>query len=199
MRLEALPLGNGRLGVAVWSASGFTAQLNRSDTMPGRLSPGEIVIPGLAKLTSAKDYSGRLGLYDGEFRGSGGGMTAVAYVQPNTDLGSLRSRGQPPIRVRLLTLIYGSRAPRRRRLAERSEFYQRRGKTTKAWGPRGDDSGHWPRSRRMAAVFLLRSPDRGPSLFPSSLSRTATSKSLVASPRLREARNGLDITRVLAT
>lgn len=32
---EAMPLGNGRLGVAVWSADGWTAQLNRADTLFG--------------------------------------------------------------------------------------------------------------------------------------------------------------------
>lgn len=82
---EAMPLGNGSLGVAVWSAEGLTAQLNRADTLPDRLSPGQVVIPGLAALTSAPDYAGRLDLYNGEFREHGGGMTAVAYVQPHTD------------------------------------------------------------------------------------------------------------------
>lgn len=82
---QAMPLGNGRLGVAIWSDNGLTAQLNRADTQPDRLSPGEIVIPGLSALTQAKDYVGQLNLYDGEFREQGGGMTAVAYVQPDTD------------------------------------------------------------------------------------------------------------------
>jgi alpha-L-fucosidase 2 len=82
---QAMPLGNGRLGVAVWSEDGLTAQLNRADTLPDRLSPGEVVIPGLSVLTQAKDYSGRLNLYDGEFTEQGGGMTATAYVQPDTD------------------------------------------------------------------------------------------------------------------
>lgn len=36
----SMPLGNGSLGVAAWAAGGFTAQLNRSDTMPDRKSPG---------------------------------------------------------------------------------------------------------------------------------------------------------------
>jgi len=76
---QAMPLGNGRLGVAVWSADGLTAQLNRSDTMPDRLSSGQVVIPGLAALTQAKDYSARLDLYHGEFREQGGGMTATAW------------------------------------------------------------------------------------------------------------------------
>ena len=82
---QAMPLGNGALGVAVWSGDGLTAQLNRADTLPDRLSPGQIVVPGLSALTQAKDYSGRLDLYNGEFREQGGSMTAIAYVQPQTD------------------------------------------------------------------------------------------------------------------
>lgn len=82
---QGLPLGNGRLGVAVWSANGFTAQLNRVDTLPSRYSPGQVMIPGLSVLTSAKDYSGRLDLYNGAFEEKGAGMTATAYVQPDSD------------------------------------------------------------------------------------------------------------------
>ena len=82
---QSMPLGNGTLGAAVWSGSGFTAQLNRSDTLPGRLSPGQVVIPGLARLTGAGDYSGRVDLYNGQFRESGGGMTANAFVRADKD------------------------------------------------------------------------------------------------------------------
>jgi hypothetical protein len=78
---ESMPLGNGQLGAAVWAAGGFTAQLNRTDTFPDRRSPGQVVVPGLARMTSAADYSGRLDLYDGMFRQSGGGMTATTYVR----------------------------------------------------------------------------------------------------------------------
>jgi hypothetical protein len=53
---QLMPLGNGNLGAAVWAAGGFTAQLNRADTMPNRLSPGWLTIPGLAKLTGAADF-----------------------------------------------------------------------------------------------------------------------------------------------
>src|SRR3954454_13499630 len=73
--LQAMPLGNGGLGAAVWSANGLTAQLNRADTLPDRLSPGQLAIPGLAALTGAGDYHGRLDLYAGTFVESGGGMT----------------------------------------------------------------------------------------------------------------------------
>ncbi len=82
---EAMPMGNGRLGVAVWAAEGFTAQLNRVDTLPHRDSPGQLVIPGLAALTSAKDFSARLDLYNGSLVEHGGGMILTAYVQASTD------------------------------------------------------------------------------------------------------------------
>src|ERR1700677_1026487 len=62
---EAMPMGNGRLGSAVWAAEGFTAHLNRAAPLPHRDSPGQLILPGLAALTSAKDFSGRLDLYNG--------------------------------------------------------------------------------------------------------------------------------------
>ena len=82
---EAMPLGNGQLGAAVWSAEGMTVQLNRADTLPGRLSPGQLVLPGIAKLTGAADYRGRLDLATGEFIESGAGMEARVYVESGTD------------------------------------------------------------------------------------------------------------------
>src|SRR5882757_7100585 len=81
---ESLPLGNGALGAAVWSADGFTAQLNRTDTFPDRKSLGQLVIPGLSRMTGAADFSGRLDLYDGMLRQSGGGMTMTAFVRADT-------------------------------------------------------------------------------------------------------------------
>ena len=77
---QAMPLGNGRLGVAIWAEDGLTAQLNRADTWPARLSPGQVVIPGLLRLIKARNYSGRLNLYNGEFVEQGGGMSATAFV-----------------------------------------------------------------------------------------------------------------------
>lgn len=38
---EAMPLGNGRLGVAVWAQDGFTAQLNRGDTFRNACRPAK--------------------------------------------------------------------------------------------------------------------------------------------------------------
>jgi hypothetical protein len=80
-----MPLGNGNLGVAAWAANGFTAQLNRNDTFPDRRSPGQVVIPGLSRLTGASDFRGTVDLYDGTLRESGGGMTLTAYVRADTD------------------------------------------------------------------------------------------------------------------
>jgi hypothetical protein len=82
---QFVPLGNGTLGVAAWAASGFTAQLNRTDTFPDRKSPGQLVIPGLSTLTGAADFSGYLDLYDGMLHESGGGMTLTAYVRSDKD------------------------------------------------------------------------------------------------------------------
>lgn len=93
---QAMPLGNGRLGVAIWAANGLTAQLNRADTMPKRLSPGQLVIPGLAKLTAAADYKGLLDLYNGELVESGGGMTATARVDAENDLLVIDVAGADP-------------------------------------------------------------------------------------------------------
>jgi hypothetical protein len=81
---QFVPLGNGSLGVAAWAANGFTAQLNRTDTFPDRKSPGQLVIPGLTRLTTAADFRGSLDLYDGMLRESGGGMTLTAYVRSDT-------------------------------------------------------------------------------------------------------------------
>ncbi|MEV6848611.1 RICIN domain-containing protein [Actinoplanes sp. NPDC051411] len=82
---QFLPLGNGSLGVAAWAANGFTAQLNRSDTMPNRLSPGQVTIGGLSAMTSASNFAGYLDLYNGVLHESGGGMTLQAWVPAGKD------------------------------------------------------------------------------------------------------------------
>jgi hypothetical protein len=109
---EAIPLGNGRLGVAVWSANGLNAQLNRNDTLPGRLSPGQVVIPGLASLIHAGDYVGRLDIYRGEFREQGGGMSVKAFVQPGTDALVVDVTGANPDQPQTAVLkLWAPRAP----------------------------------------------------------------------------------------
>jgi alpha-L-fucosidase 2 len=96
MHEESMPLGNGRLGIGVWSQDGYTAQINREDTLPKRLSPGQIVLPGLNKLASAADYHGRLDLYNGEFVESGGGMTATTWVDDSVDVMVVDVKGADP-------------------------------------------------------------------------------------------------------
>ncbi len=109
---QAMPLGNGRLGAAVWCENGLTVQLNRADTLPRRLSPGQVNIPGLAKLTEAKDYSGRLDLYNGTFVEKGGGMTATVYVQPSSDLLIIDVTGADPAQPQTVRLaLWPPRSP----------------------------------------------------------------------------------------
>lgn len=92
-RTEAMPLGNGRLGLGVWSQDGYTAQVNREDTWPHRLSPGQVSIPGLKKLVEASDYSARLNLYNGEFEEHGAGITATTYVDESLDVMAVDVKG----------------------------------------------------------------------------------------------------------
>lgn len=110
---EAMPLGNGRLGLAVWSQDGLTLQLNRADTLPDRLSPGQVVLTGLKRLVEAPDYAGRLDLYHGEFRESGAGMRATVYVQPGTDVAVIDVHGaDPAARQSVLLHLWPPRKPR---------------------------------------------------------------------------------------
>lgn len=110
---EAVPLGNGHLGVAIWSEDGLTAQLDRNDTLPDRLSAGKVVIPGLSSLTRAKDYAGRLDLYRGEFREEGGGMKLTAYVEPGTDALVIDVSGADPNEKQTAILnLWSPRTPR---------------------------------------------------------------------------------------
>jgi alpha-L-fucosidase 2 len=93
---EAMPMGNGRLGVAIWASDGFTAQCNRVDTLPHRDSPGQLVIPGLAALTNAGDFKGRLDLYNGTLIEKGGGLSLTAWVQVSTDTLVVEVSGADP-------------------------------------------------------------------------------------------------------
>ena len=124
---EAMPLGNGSLGVAVWSADGLTAQLNRNDTMPDRLSPGQLVIPGLAALTGAKDYAGRLDLWNGEFQERGGGMTATVWVAADSDALIVDVTGANPAQAQTAILrLWTPRKPH-------AEAAGRAGRLSGAW------------------------------------------------------------------
>ncbi len=111
---QALTLGNGRLGVAVWSADGLTAQLNRGDTLPELLPVARISIPGLSALTRANNYSGRLALYDAEFREQGCGQTISAFVDKPTDTFVIDVTGADPAQVQTVRLHFPADATLRR-------------------------------------------------------------------------------------
>ena len=109
---QIMPIGNGNLGAAVWAASGFTAQLNRADTMPNRLSPGQLTIPGLSKLTGASDFKGTLNLYDGELVESGGGMTAKIYIRADSDELVVEVTGADPSTTQTASVsLWSTRSP----------------------------------------------------------------------------------------
>jgi len=82
---QAMPLGNGRLGVAAWSANGLTAQLNRVDTLPDRVPVARLEVPSLASMSGAKDYSGRLDLYNAAFQEHGASEAATIFVDRASD------------------------------------------------------------------------------------------------------------------
>ncbi|NUQ96497.1 MAG: ricin-type beta-trefoil lectin domain protein [Streptomyces sp.] len=109
---QSMPLGNGTLGAAVWAAGGFTAQLNRADTLPGRKSPGWVQIPGLSRIASAADFSATLDPYDGVLRESGGGMSATVYVRADKDELVVDVTGADPNAVQTATVnLWSGRTP----------------------------------------------------------------------------------------
>jgi hypothetical protein len=109
---QAMPLGNGVLGAAVWAEKGYSAQLNRVDTFPDLKSAGRLVVPGLDPLMRAGDYSGRLALYDGQLVQSGGGMTARSYVRADADQFVLEVTGADPSRIQTADLkLWPGRTP----------------------------------------------------------------------------------------
>lgn len=92
---QAMPLGNGTLGAAVWARDGFTAQLNRIDAFPDLKAAGRLVVPGLLSMATARDYAGRLDLRDAELDQRGGGISARAYVRADRDQLVLEVEGAP--------------------------------------------------------------------------------------------------------
>ncbi len=109
---QSMPLGNGTLGAAAWDADGLTVQLNRADTLPDRKSPGRLVIPGLARLTGAADYRGRLDLYDGVLHQSGGGLTSDTFVRADKDELVVQVHGADPGATQTADLrLWSPRAP----------------------------------------------------------------------------------------
>jgi hypothetical protein len=112
MPAQFMPVGNGTLGAAVWAAGGITAQLNRADTLPDRKSIGVLKIPGLARMTGASDFSGRLDLHDAVLVESGGGMTARIYVRADSDELVVDVTGADPASSQTATVeLWSPRSP----------------------------------------------------------------------------------------
>ncbi|TCO18561.1 hypothetical protein EV652_115105 [Kribbella steppae] len=109
---QAMPLGNGVLGAAVWAEKGFSAQLNRVDTFPELKSAGRLVVPGLQPLMRAADYTGRLAMYDGQLVQRGGGMSARSYVRADADQFVLEVTGADPGKTQTADLkLWEGRTP----------------------------------------------------------------------------------------
>jgi hypothetical protein len=109
---QAMPLGNGVLGAAVWAEKGFSAQLNRVDTFPELKSAGRLVVPGLDPLMRAADYTGRLAMYDGQLVQRGGGMSARSYVRADADQFVLEVTGADPGKTQTADLkLWEGRTP----------------------------------------------------------------------------------------
>jgi hypothetical protein len=110
---QAMQLGNGRLGAAVWAADGLTVQLNRADGLPDRLSPGWLVVPGLKPMIADRAFHADLDLYNGEWNQAGGGMTARLYVDRVIDRLVLEVNGAEPGQEQTAYLkLWAPRAPR---------------------------------------------------------------------------------------
>lgn len=109
---QAMPLGNGRLGVAIWAADGLTLQLNRADTLPGRLSPGEVVFEGLRPMIADRTFRGRLDLFNGEWRQTGAGMSVQVVVDPQLDRVIVEVTGADPnVEQRVTLKLWQPRLP----------------------------------------------------------------------------------------
>lgn len=100
---QSMPLGNGRMGAAVWSADGLTVQLNRDEADQRRRTTTRITLHGLTALTNSHDYHGSLNLYDGVFIEQGGGIRATVAVL-RQDVLAIDVVGMVPDRVQTLTL-----------------------------------------------------------------------------------------------
>src|SRR4051794_39671446 len=105
---QSMPLGNGKLGAAVWDHDGLTAMLQRNDTFPDLRSAGRLVVPGLYRLASAPDYRGRLALHDAELRQAGHGMTATTYVRADRDQMVIDVTGAPAGETQTADLSVGN-------------------------------------------------------------------------------------------
>ena len=109
---ESMALGNGTLGIAAWAAGGFTAQINRADTLPDRKAVAQLTLPGLAALTSAADFAGHVDLYDAMLLESGGGMSATVFVRADAQEIVVDVTGADPTSTQTASLqLWSGRSP----------------------------------------------------------------------------------------
>jgi alpha-L-fucosidase 2 len=102
--IQSVGLGNGRLGAAFWAADGLTLQLNRSDTLPYRRSPGQVSFPDLRQLTADRGFHGRVNLHDGTLEEHGGGITLKAWVDHSSDRVIVELNGLAPEKIQHIRL-----------------------------------------------------------------------------------------------
>ncbi|HEY0199816.1 MAG TPA: hypothetical protein VGC19_14980 [Rhodanobacter sp.] len=102
--IQSVGLGNGRLGAAFWAADGLTLQLNRSDTLPYRRSPGQVSFLDLKPLTADRAFHGRVNLYGGTLEEHGGGITLKAWVDHASDRVIVELAGLAPEKVQRIRL-----------------------------------------------------------------------------------------------
>jgi alpha-L-fucosidase 2 len=109
---QAVGLGNGRLGASFWSAGGLTLQLNRTDTLPERRSPGQVSFPDLKGLIEDRRFRGRLNLEEGALVETGGGISLRAWVDHDADRVIVDVRGLAPQRLQHIRLaLWAPRKP----------------------------------------------------------------------------------------
>jgi alpha-L-fucosidase 2 len=110
--MQAVGLGNGKLGAAFWSAQGLTLQLNRADTLPGRRSPGQVTFPDLRIMIADRRFRGRLSLEDGVLEETGGGISLKAWVDHDADRVIVDVRGLAPQKLQRIRLaLWEPRSP----------------------------------------------------------------------------------------
>ncbi|GCF10234.1 hypothetical protein KDI_37980 [Dictyobacter arantiisoli] len=109
---QSMPLGNGVLGAAAWSANGLTVQLNRTDTFPDRKAVGQVVLSSLTNMSGASNYVGMVNLYDGMFVEHGNGITARSYVRADKDELVVDVTGANPTQTQTVQVhLWSGRSP----------------------------------------------------------------------------------------
>ncbi|HWM67942.1 MAG TPA: hypothetical protein VNO35_15235, partial [Steroidobacteraceae bacterium] len=79
--------------------------LNRADTLPGRLSPGQVVFDSLKPMIADRRFRGRLDLFNGEWRQSGAGLRVQVIVDSHLDRVIVDVAGADPHVEQTVSLI----------------------------------------------------------------------------------------------